>query len=120
MSRVRACALDELQSGERRVVEIEGRPIGLVNVAGSIVAFHDRCPHRAASLCRGPLTGTTAAAAVGEYRYERAGTILRCSGHGWEFDLETGRCLADERLRLRVYPVEIEDGDVYVTPRAAR
>jgi 3-phenylpropionate/trans-cinnamate dioxygenase ferredoxin subunit len=116
--RVRVCGLDELPPGARRVVEVGGRRIGLVNVRGEIVAFHDRCPHRGGSLCRGPLTGTTTASGPGEYRYEREGEILRCSHHGWEFDLVTGRCLADERMRMRTYPAGVEDGAVYVVPRA--
>ena len=34
--------------------------------------------------------------------------------HKQRFDLRTGYCLDDERVRLKTYPVEIRDGRVYV------
>ena len=46
---------------------------------------------------------------------ENEGEILACPWHGWEFDLTTGEMIADERIRLRKYPVEVRDGTVYVT-----
>ena len=36
--------------------------------------------------------------------------MLRCPWHQYEYDLETGRCLADpERLRVRTYRVVEEE-----------
>lgn len=40
--------------------------------------------------------------------------VLRCPWHGWEFDLESGRCLDDDSLRAAVYPVEVADGVVRI------
>jgi nitrite reductase/ring-hydroxylating ferredoxin subunit len=51
----------------------------------------------------------------GEYRWGREGEIVACPWHGWEYDLLTGKMLADERIRLKRYPVEVRDGTVYVT-----
>jgi nitrite reductase/ring-hydroxylating ferredoxin subunit len=51
----------------------------------------------------------------GEYRWGREGEILACPWHGWEFDLLTGRALADPRVRLRLYPVTVRDDTIYVT-----
>ena len=48
------------------------------------------------------------------YVYGREGEILRCAGHGWEFDIRTGRSLVDERIRAKTFPVEVEGGRVYV------
>ena len=50
-----------------------------------------RCPHLRGDLSR-----------FGEI----AGTTLTCTVHGWQFDLETGRCLStdDESYRLRSCP----------------
>ncbi len=39
--------------------------------------------------------------------------ILACPWHGWEFDLMTGKALADKR-RLRMYPVTVENGAIYI------
>jgi len=40
--------------------------------------------------------------------------ILRCPWHGWEFDLTNGQLLVDSTTKLRGYPVEIEDEDLFV------
>ncbi|MDX6546104.1 MAG: Rieske-like [2Fe-2S] domain, partial [Gaiellales bacterium] len=34
--------------------------------------------------------------------------------HGWEFDLESGVCPDDGRMRVAVYPVQVRDGRVLV------
>ena len=43
-----------------------------------------------------------------------AESVLRCPWHGWEFDLETGRCRDDESMRVAVYPADVRDGRVFV------
>lgn len=107
--------LSELPPGERKLVEVDGKSIGLFNVRGTIVAALNVCPHELAPVCRGRVGGTTLPSPPGEYRWGREGEILACPWHGWEFDLLTGRALADPKKRLRTYPVTIEDGTVFVT-----
>jgi nitrite reductase/ring-hydroxylating ferredoxin subunit len=110
----RVCRADELGPGERRVVELGGRSVGIFNVGGSFYALHNRCPHRGGALCLGPVTGTVRASEDFEYVYEREGRILRCAWHGWEFEIETGQSLADPRMRAKTFPVTVEDGEVIV------
>ncbi len=105
----------EIGPGEVRLVEVKRHSIGLFNVAGRFVAALNVCPHELAPVCRGRVGGTTLPSAAGEYRWGREGEILTCPWHGWEFDLLTGRALADPRIRLRLYPVTVEDDTVYVT-----
>ena len=105
----------EIAPGEVRLVEVRGRSIGVFNVNGRFVAALNVCPHERAPVCRGRVGGTTVPSAPGEYRWAREGEILACPWHGWEFDLLTGRALADPRVRLRLYPVTVEDGTVFVT-----
>jgi nitrite reductase (NADH) small subunit len=105
----------ELPPGERRLIEVKGHSLGLFNVGGEFVATLNLCPHELAPVCRGRVGGTTLVSPPGEYRWGREGEILACPWHGWEFDLLTGKALADERVRLRRYPVTIEDDTIYVT-----
>jgi nitrite reductase/ring-hydroxylating ferredoxin subunit len=49
-----------------------------------------------------------------EYVYADEGRILRCAWHGWEFEIETGRSLADPKLKAKTFPVTVEDGEVIV------
>ena len=104
----------ELAPGERKIVDVAGRSIGLFNVKGRIVAVLNVCPHELAPVCLGRLGGTTVPSPVGEFRWGREGEILACPWHGWEFDLLTGEALADTR-RLRLYPVSVEDDTIFVT-----
>jgi nitrite reductase/ring-hydroxylating ferredoxin subunit len=84
------------------------------NINGEYVAVLNVCPHELAPVCRGAVGGTTLPSAPGTYVWGREGEILSCPWHGWEFDLRTGQSVADPRVRVRRYPVEIEDGIVYV------
>jgi nitrite reductase (NADH) small subunit len=99
----------ELQPGERRIVEVNGRSIGIFNVKGKYFALHNRCPHMGGNLCEGPVTGTTLSGDSAEFIYGKEGEILRCAWHGWEFEIQSGKCLADGRVQARRYPVTIED-----------
>jgi nitrite reductase (NADH) small subunit len=41
--------------------------------------------------------------------------VLQCPWHGWEYDVETGRCLTDpDHTRVRVYQVKINSARVWV------
>ncbi len=46
--------------------------------------------------------------------YGREGEIVRCALHGWEFEIATGRALADPRARAHTYMLEVQDGRVVV------
>ena len=109
------CAASELRPGERRLFRAGGRSIGVFNVGGRLYALHNGCPHRGGPLCEGRVGGTTLAAGGRAFAYGREGAILRCAWHGWEFDITTGRALADPRVAARTYAVAVEDGDVVVT-----
>ena len=108
------CPASELGPGERVVRDLDGRSVGVFNVEGAFFALHNRCPHRGGALCLGPVTGTTLSSDDGRYVYGRAGRILRCAWHGWEFEIESGRSLVDPKVRAKTFPVVVEDGGVYV------
>ena len=111
----RALPLSELPPGSRRLVELGGRLVGLFNVHGTVVAVLNVCPHEQAPVCLGRVGGTTLPSPAGQFCWGREGEILACPWHGWEFDLLTGKALADPKKRLRTYPVTVEDGIVWVT-----
>jgi 3-phenylpropionate/trans-cinnamate dioxygenase ferredoxin subunit len=110
----RVAAVAELPEGERKIFEVDGRSIGVFNVKGRYVAVLNVCPHELAPVCQGRVGGTTLPSPPGTYCWGREGEILACPWHGWEFDLLTGKALADDKKRLRLYPVSIEDGAIFV------
>lgn len=90
---------------------IEGRGVLVFNLKGEFFALSDQCPHKGGSLSGGICTGLVESGSPGEYRYSRAGEMIRCPWHQWEFDIRTGRSWCDpRRLRLMTYDVAVEPG----------
>jgi nitrite reductase/ring-hydroxylating ferredoxin subunit len=109
MGRYIVASVDEIPPGERKIVEIAGRSIGVFNVHGEFYALRNRCPHQGGPLCTGPVGGFVSSSEPGEYRLTRHGEILRCPWHGWEFDIRTGQSWFDPtRVRVRSYDVTLE------------
>jgi 3-phenylpropionate/trans-cinnamate dioxygenase ferredoxin subunit len=97
LRRVRVARLDEVEPGTMLMVQVDGSDILLVNLDGTVRAMQGVCSHEYFELDKGFLTGDT----------------LTCALHLSRFDLETGDALdPPAELPLRVYPVEIEAGDI--------
>jgi len=110
MTRHVLCSVDELRPGERMIVKVEGRSIGVFNVDGRLYALRNTCPHQGAPLCAGTLSGTMIPSDPQRYVYGKEDRVLRCPWHGWEFDIATGVSLFDPRKRVHSYPVTVADG----------
>ena len=89
----------ELPVGALKLVEVEGRDVVLVNVAGDLYALDGQCPHNGGPLGRGRLEG---------------GAVV-CPWHGWKWDAKSGRAVwpAVDWRAVR-YPVVVEGGAVLV------
>ena len=74
---ISVCPLAELPPGATRIVEHDGRKIGVFNCDGSIYAIEDRCSHD-----DGPLA---------EGEFDPAACTVECPRHGSLFDLTSGR-----------------------------
>ena len=96
------------------MLDLGGHRVGLYRVEGTLHALADRCPHRGAPLCAGRIATPVAAGADG-LELGRPHSIVRCPWHKWEFEIATGRCTVDERLRVRQYPVSLDGNDVVVS-----
>lgn len=98
--RVRVCSIDELAAGELRAFRVDGVtwPVVIAIIDGAIVAFPGVCPHEDVELATGELEGAT----------------VICPGHGYHFDLHSGRCEHDPTLTLRRYPTTQIGADIWV------
>ena len=120
MGRYVVATVDEIPPGSRKTVDIEGRSVGVFNVGGEFFALRNSCPHQGGPLCTGVLWGYLDSPAPGEYAYSRAGEMLRCPWHGWEYDIRTGQSWFDpDRKRVRSYEVTVETGDRLIGDPAA-
>jgi nitrite reductase/ring-hydroxylating ferredoxin subunit len=107
------------QQGEVRIVEIGAHRIGLYRVGDSVYALADRCPHRGAPLCAGAVA-TPIGVESGQLTVGKPDSVVRCPWHKWEFEIATGRCTVDERLRVRQYSVSVDRDQVVVSLDAPR
>jgi 3-phenylpropionate/trans-cinnamate dioxygenase ferredoxin subunit len=103
--------VEEIPPGSRKIVDLDGRSVGVFNVGGEFFALLNRCPHQGGPLCLGPTLGFLRSAGVGEFVYTRPGEVLRCPWHGWEYDIRTGQSWYDPgRTRVRTYRAHVRDG----------
>lgn len=88
LSEIREDSLVRVERGETKIVVIRSQD--------KVYAFHDRCPHAFWPLSQGTLSKK----------------VLECAGHGWEFDIETGRCLNAPVYCLSPLAVSVEGDTV--------
>ncbi len=93
-----AVRVEEVPSGSTRGVVVAGQAVLLCNVAGTIHAAENSCPHMGAELSDGELRGP----------------VIVCAWHGWQFDVTTGQCVHFAQPNLVTYPVAVADGEVLV------
>ena len=102
---------DEIPPGSRRIVELDGRQIGIFNIDGEYVAFLHRCPHMSGPLCEGAVIGLVESSGPGDVRLDESRKFLTCPLHGWEFDVHTGQSYFDpKRVKAKRFPVEVRSG----------
>ncbi len=113
--RYEAAKVSDFAENRHVIVEVKGVQIGLFRVNGEFYAWRNVCPHAAAPVCEGTVCGTRSLSGVYEYAYCKDQEVLRCPWHGWEFDLISGKHLADEDgVKLRGYEVEVEGNQIYL------
>jgi nitrite reductase (NADH) small subunit len=74
------------------------KTICVANVDGVYSAMDGICPHRGGPLGQGMV---------------RLGRVV-CPWHGWAWDPVTGAAEQDSRMKVALYPLKIEGGDVMV------
>jgi len=108
----------DVRPGERRIVEVDGRSIGVFNLGDEFFALANTCVHQGGPVCWGRVEPRVCAEVLpgGEVRESLSPEpdTIACPWHGWEYDIRTGRCLANPRKALRTYPVILRDGEVYL------
>lgn len=109
-----ACKVAEVDVGRPTMVRIGKYSIGLYRTAEGFHALLNVCPHRGAPLCEGVVCGTTSLTDKREFIYHRENEIVRCSWHGWEFDIRSGASLVDPRVKARTFEVTVEGEDLFV------
>jgi len=97
----RAVDLARLQPSRPIAVKLHGKHIALFLHQGEVLACNNRCPHEGYPLVEGALD---------------TDCVLTCHWHNWKFDLKTGATIYGGD-NLRVYPVKVEDGAIWLDTR---
>ena len=94
------CKLSELAPGEMRLVEVDGRKIGVFHCEdGELLAIEDRCSHD-----DGPLA---------EGEFDAASCTVECPRHGSLFDLRSGKPRTLPAYRpVETFEVRVEDDEI--------
>jgi 3-phenylpropionate/trans-cinnamate dioxygenase ferredoxin subunit len=109
-----ARALD-VAPGQCKIVNVNGREIGVFNLNGEYFALANRCPHEGGPLCQGHIIPLIQSDGPGQYRLTRHKEFLRCPWHGWEFEIRTGQSWCDPKsTRARQFEVKVESGETLV------
>ncbi|CAM3258534.1 bifunctional 3-phenylpropionate/cinnamic acid dioxygenase ferredoxin subunit [Stackebrandtia soli] len=99
-SYIRICAVDDIPVGSAIRAEIDGTPVALARSGDEVYAIYDECSHAAVALSEGDVEDCT----------------IECWLHGSRFDLRTGKPSGlPATVPVDVYPVEIRDGDVFLS-----
>lgn len=98
--RVRVCRLADVAPGELHAFAVPGVtwPVIVTYSEGKLVACPGVCPHEDVALWDGDFDGAA----------------ITCHGHGYRFDLATGRCSHDGDLVLRRYPITLVGDEIWV------
>ena len=99
MAFVRVAGISDIPVGHGTLIEVNGVSLSLFNAGGG--RFHatsSLCPHEDGPLAEGWLEGDA----------------VVCPWHGFDFELNSGRCRVDEGLSITVYPVRVTGDGVEV------
>jgi nitrite reductase/ring-hydroxylating ferredoxin subunit/alkylhydroperoxidase/carboxymuconolactone decarboxylase family protein YurZ len=91
-------AVADLVDGETAYCECDGRNLFVFKRGATLRVYDSRCPHQVTNIPHLALKGTR----------------LTCPKHEWEFDIETGACIAKGDRPLTEFPHRIEGGRLLV------
>jgi nitrite reductase/ring-hydroxylating ferredoxin subunit len=96
IERVRVACLDQIDPGRGTPIRVGGHNVALFIVEQRLLAVEDWCLCCGRSLASGLL----------------GGTLVKCAGCGWQYDLVTGGVTGVPALRIDTFGVKVVGSDV--------
>ena len=111
--------VDDFADGQRVMVRVDDRDVFVFERDGRFHAFENVCRHMGGPVGEGILMGKVEAVldenrAWVRDRFSTTEIHIVCPWHGWEYDIETGECAANRRIKLRRFEAVTRGEDVYV------
>jgi nitrite reductase (NADH) small subunit len=118
-SEVRVGRVDDFVDGRRVMVQIGPYEVFVFERDGRFFAFENVCRHRGGPVGEGTVIGKVVSVLdeTGAHLRDEFSTSeihIVCPWHGWEYDIETGECAANRKIRLRRFEAVTRGGEVYV------
>jgi nitrite reductase/ring-hydroxylating ferredoxin subunit len=109
---------DELADGDRRIVTAGPHEIGVFFKDGAFYAYSNYCLHAGGPACEGLLINRVVDLIAADRTYHGQSFSdemhFVCPWHGYEYELTTGECIGDRKLKLRKYEVVRRGEDIFV------
>jgi len=118
MGSYRVGEFSEIPDGGRIIASIPGHSVAVFRLGDRLVALENMCKHQGGPACEGIVVPAHMASAdsrgsVKEF-LDPTRPVVACPWHGWEYDLNTGTCLADPSIALRSFAVRVDGDSIYV------
>jgi nitrite reductase/ring-hydroxylating ferredoxin subunit len=113
------CHEIEMKDGDVRIIRQDRIEVGVYRHEGAFYAYRNHCLHQGGPACEGLIIAKVEEQIMpdktsrGLY-FSETETHFVCPWHGYEYDLKTGECVADRRLKLKKYKVIHKGDEVYV------
>jgi nitrite reductase/ring-hydroxylating ferredoxin subunit len=108
----------DLPEGDRRIVTAGTNEIGVFHQGGAYYAYSNYCVHSGGPACEGILINQVVDLIAPDRTYQ--GQTFSdemhfvCPWHGYEYELTTGQCVGDRKLKLKKFEVVRRGDDIYV------
>jgi len=98
MTWTKLCAAYDIDTSSKKVFDIDGLEILIIKTESGIFAIENICSHEDAELHKGCLNGDE----------------IICPLHAWRFNIQTGSCATNSDFDVPVYPVKLENNEIWV------
>lgn len=88
----------KLTEGSISKHKLDNNPLLLIQRGETIYALLNQCPHLGCAMHNGELSGF----------------ILKCPCHDWLFDIRNGQFITAPEIKIPVFPVKVENGEILV------
>jgi nitrite reductase/ring-hydroxylating ferredoxin subunit len=111
---------DQVPEGGRFVVDVGATTVGVFRFKGHLYAYDNVCAHSGGPVCQGRLISRVTEVLDSEQRstgldFDTDDLHVVCPWHGFEYSVATGSHPGKPQIKLRSFPVEEQEGTVYVT-----
>ena len=109
----------EFDDGARRIVFLKNTEVGVFKEDGRYYAYSNYCVHQGGPACEGLTIHKVEEKILPDrtsrgLQFSDSELYFVCPWHGYEYDIKTGECTADRRLKLKKYQIVQKGEDVYV------